>query len=113
MKRLLVLLLLTAGGCASHRGIEPKGALADPASLQAKESLGDAASAAAWPELDWWKRFGDAQLDSLIEEGLAGAPNIRLAQARLDQAVAAARVAGAPLEPQLGASADMTRQRFS
>jgi outer membrane protein TolC len=79
--------------------------------LKAETSIGQGDG--AWPELDWWKRFGDPQLDALIEEGLAGSPNIRLAQARLDQANAAARIAGAGRTPQLGASGDVTRQRFS
>lgn len=114
MTRLVAaLLLFFAGGCASYRDIEPRGAPADPASLEARQSLQDAPADAAWPPLDWWKRFGDRQLDALIEEGLSGSPDIRLARARLDQALAAARIAGAPLEPQVGAAADLTRQRFS
>jgi NodT family efflux transporter outer membrane factor (OMF) lipoprotein len=109
----LLALVALAAGCASPRGLAPKAALADPASFAARESLQDEAGAAAWPELDWWKRFGDPQLDALIDEGLAGSPGIRLARARLDEALAAAQVAGAPLAPQLGAGADATRQRFS
>jgi outer membrane protein TolC len=94
-------------------GIEPRSAVTDPARLEAEKTLADAQADAAWPELTWWKRFGDPQLDRLIEEGLAGSPNIRLAQARLDQAKAAALIAHAPLSPQVGASGDLTRQRFS
>ena len=111
MKRWVLFAVLLAG-CASHRGVEPKSAPTDPAALKAEASLGQAQTD-AWPQLDWWKRFGDPQLDSLIEEGLGGSPNIRLARARLDQAMAAASIARAPLSPQVGASADMTRQRFS
>src|SRR4051812_38484370 len=105
--------LVLLAGCASHHGIEPKSALTDPATLQAQKALGEAKADASWPELDWWKRFGDAQLDALIEEGIAGSPNSRLTQARLDQASAAARIAQASLSPQVGASADVTHQRFS
>jgi NodT family efflux transporter outer membrane factor (OMF) lipoprotein len=112
MRRGALFLLLLVAGCASFRGIEPRSKVTDPATLKAEESLAQA-NTEAWPELTWWKRFGDPQLDALIEEGLGGSPNIRLAQARLDQASAAARIARAPLGPQVGASGDLTRQRFS
>lgn len=109
-----VVLVAALAGCASYRGIEPKSQPADPQSLQAAESLrGISAENRQWPSLDWWKRFGDPQLDALEDEALAGSPGMRLARARLDQALAAARVAGAPLRPQAGAGVDVTRQRFS
>jgi NodT family efflux transporter outer membrane factor (OMF) lipoprotein len=112
MRHAVIAVLLLAG-CASYKGVEPSSAAIDPNTLAAEKALGAADKDAAWPELAWWKRFGDPQLDSLIEEGLSGSPNIRLARARLDQASAAARIAQASLSPQVGASADVTRQRFS
>jgi NodT family efflux transporter outer membrane factor (OMF) lipoprotein len=111
--RAAVIGFLLLAGCASYKGVEPRSTVTDAASLEAHKSLGDGTAEGAWPELTWWKRFGDAQLDALIDEGLAGSPNIRLAQARLDHANAAARIAKAPLSPQVGASGDVTRQRFS
>jgi NodT family efflux transporter outer membrane factor (OMF) lipoprotein len=111
MMRSAIVALAAVAGCASYSGIEPRSTVTDPSALKAETSIGQGDG--AWPELDWWKRFGDPQLDALIEEGLAGSPNIRLAQARLDQANAAARIAGAVRTPQVGASGDLTRQRFS
>jgi NodT family efflux transporter outer membrane factor (OMF) lipoprotein len=105
-------LVVALAGCASDAGLEHRGSPLDPAALEASQTLGEG-SAAAWPELDWWKRFGDPQLDRLVAEGLAGSPNLRLARARVDQALGAARVANAALGPQLGASAELSRQRFS
>jgi NodT family efflux transporter outer membrane factor (OMF) lipoprotein len=105
--------LLLVAGCASYRGIEHRSFPAEPASLEAERSLAAAPADGAWPELDWWKRFGDAELDRLIDEGVSGSPNLRLAQARLDEARAAAVVAGAARWPQVNATADVTRQRFS
>jgi NodT family efflux transporter outer membrane factor (OMF) lipoprotein len=106
------ILAIAAAGCASNKGLEPRSAPLDPAALEAQRSLGEG-PAAAWPELDWWKRFGDPQLDRLVEEGLAGSPNVRLARARVDQALGAAQVAHAPLSPQVGAGAQVDRTRFS
>ena len=44
---------------------------------------------AAWPGDGWWRAYGDAQLDALIEEALRGSPDLDLAQARLHAAMAA------------------------
>ena len=34
----------------------------------------------------WWREFGDARLDALIEEALRGNPSLGVAQARLRRA---------------------------
>jgi NodT family efflux transporter outer membrane factor (OMF) lipoprotein len=39
-----------------------------------------------WPTQDWWRAYNDPQLTALIEEGLAGAPDVAAALARLHQA---------------------------
>jgi NodT family efflux transporter outer membrane factor (OMF) lipoprotein len=61
------------------------------------------APAAAWPTQDWWIVYGDAQLNALIDEALKGAPDLRVAQARLTEARAEAEQAGAALLPSVGA----------
>src|SRR5262252_3178764 len=104
-------LLLAA--CASPGGLAPKSSAIDPASLQAGRSLSAAQVSHDWPAVDWWKRFGDAQLDALIEEALAGNPSISAARARLERVAALAGVAGAPLTPHVSAGADRNRQRYS
>ena len=105
--------LLTAG-CASFDGIAPRAKRADAASLAANRWLaGAATSPAAWPGTDWWQRFGDPQLDLLIAEALAGSPGMSSARARIDKAMALAAYSGAALSPQVGAGADLTRQRYS
>ena len=95
MRSVAIVLALLLAGCASYRGIEHRSTPADPAALEAGQSLQrEPAADGAWPRLDWWKQFGDPQLDALIDEGIAGSPGVRLARARLDQALAAARVVG-------------------
>jgi NodT family efflux transporter outer membrane factor (OMF) lipoprotein len=100
--------------CASPEGLHPTARKLDAASLQAGESLGPASlSAAAWPTQEWWRRYGDPQLDALVAEALAHSPSLRLAQARIRQAAAFAGAAQAAAGPQLGASVRSNRQEFS
>lgn len=105
---------LLAVGCASFDRLVPKSIGTDLASLAASRSLAGARlSPAAWPTAAWWQRFGDAQLDALIAEALAGNPGVGSARARIDRAVALAASSGAALAPQAGAGADITRQHYS
>jgi NodT family efflux transporter outer membrane factor (OMF) lipoprotein len=113
MRRAALFLALGLAGCASYRGIEHRSSPADPAALEATKSLAAEAPGGEWPALDWWKHYGDPQLDRLEDEALAASPSLRLARARLDAALAAAQVAGAPLKPEVTASGDLGRQRFS
>ena len=72
-----------------------------------------AAPARAWPSDAWWSAYGDAQLDALMAEALAGSPNLAEAQARLARAQAAAQVSDAARGPQVGANASATQQKQS
>src|SRR6185369_14612303 len=101
-------------GCVSYRGIDPKAQPAEASSLAASQSLGQAAVAnGQWPAAEWWKRLGDAQLDQLVSEALAGSPNIRAAIAREDSALAAATIVGAQQGLGVTAGYDLTRQLLS
>ena len=102
-----------AAGCASFEGIAPKSERTDPAALASRAALADARPSGAWPAADWWTRFGDPQLDRLIEEALAGNPGMAGARARIERARALAANYGAALEPQAGAGASIVRQRYS
>ncbi|MCE1172511.1 MAG: efflux transporter outer membrane subunit, partial [Azovibrio sp.] len=72
-----------------------------------------AAPATTWPDDRWWQHYGDPQLDALIQEGLATAPDMAIAAARLRAAEASRQVAGAPLLPQVSANGSVTEQRQS
>ena len=61
----------------------------------------------------WWKAYGDPQLDSLIEEGLAGSPSVAIADARLRRARAAQDSARGSLAPTVSASSSFTEQKQS
>ena len=71
----------------------------------------DAAAASPWPEAGWWHAFGSAQLDELIAEAERNNDDLAGAIARVREADAQARIAGAPLFPTLDLGADATRER--
>jgi NodT family efflux transporter outer membrane factor (OMF) lipoprotein len=66
------------------------------------------------PPAAWWTEFGDERLDRLIDGVLANNHDLAAAAARVDQAAAQARMAGAALSPAIGAGAgfNRTRQNF-
>jgi NodT family efflux transporter outer membrane factor (OMF) lipoprotein len=105
-------LLLAA--CASMKGVEPQGTLREASSVAADRSLaGTAVSPAAWPKTDWWKEFGDPQLDTLMDEALSTSPTLAVAAARTRKALALAAIDKAALSPQVDLGASIERQHFS
>ncbi|HEY0627905.1 MAG TPA: efflux transporter outer membrane subunit [Sphingomicrobium sp.] len=106
MKRAVVLALLLTG-CTTVGPDYRAPEVAVPAGY-----LEPSASGAA--ELDyWWRGFGDAQLVGLVEQALRQNLDVELAAARIREARAQERVAGAGASPQVGAEASVTRQRIS
>src|SRR5262245_54147459 len=89
--------LAVLAGCASYSGIAPKASLVEPT------SAGVEAAAATAPGVDsaWWRGFGEPALDVLVERSLEGNPSLRVAQARLERAAAAAEGADAARMPQV------------
>jgi NodT family efflux transporter outer membrane factor (OMF) lipoprotein len=77
-----------------------------PASYAAQKALG-APTATAWPSDDWWTAYNDPQLTTLIEEALKGAPDLKVAEARVRQARAQTEVQGAALLPTVTASGNI------
>jgi NodT family efflux transporter outer membrane factor (OMF) lipoprotein len=59
----------------------------------------------------WWRAFGDEELDALIAEALTDNFDLRVAWDRLIQAEAIARKADAPLLPQVDLTAGARRSR--
>lgn len=57
----------------------------------------------------FWRGFGDAELDALIDRALAANGDVRIAQARLQEARANQGEANAAGLPEIGASAGVTR----
>jgi len=68
-------------------------------------------TAAEWPSADWWKSFNSPTLNDLMDQARTANDDIAAAIARIRQADAQARIAGAPLLPSVGVEADGTRAR--
>ncbi|HWF76616.1 MAG TPA: efflux transporter outer membrane subunit [Caulobacteraceae bacterium] len=68
-------------------------------------------AAQAWPSPDWWRGFRSPELDALIELARAQNLDIAAAIARVRQADAQVRIAGAALLPTVNATATGNYQR--
>jgi NodT family efflux transporter outer membrane factor (OMF) lipoprotein len=64
-----------------------------------------------WPSADWWHGFGSQTLDDLIAEAQRSNDDLAAAIARVEEADAQARIAGAALLPAVNFGADASRQR--
>jgi NodT family efflux transporter outer membrane factor (OMF) lipoprotein len=101
--RALVLALVLLGGCAL-KAPPPREDIAKQALPNFK--VPEAFQGAAQPiEQGWLKSFNDPQLDALIAETLAYNPDLQVAAARVEQAAAQVKLAGATLKPQVNALA--------
>lgn len=100
--------VLTLSGCADGSGIAARSKPVDAVSVGLDTTL-----SAPQVGTDWWKAFGDAKLDALVEQALAGNPGIRVAQARFDQAGAAVAGARSADGLHVNGSADVTREHLS
>jgi NodT family efflux transporter outer membrane factor (OMF) lipoprotein len=108
---LLAVSLALASGCAQIPRLDP------PPAMRKIDDFGSsnafAAPVAAWPGDQWWRAYGDPQLDALIEEALHNAPELDLAQARLKAAAAQVQGAGATRLPEVTASAEIAEAKQS
>lgn len=68
---------------------------------------------AGWPAADWWKAYGDDQLDQLVDLALRQAPDLAIAQSRLGSAEQSIRAAAAQAGLNINGNAQVSRQRLS
>jgi multidrug efflux system outer membrane protein len=80
--------------------------------LEAPERFELAESEAAL-EANWWKQFGDATLDALVQRALASNFDLRLAALRLREARAIVTIAGGEARPQADVGGAFARREAS
>lgn len=108
MKRLIVLAAAAAAGCTTVGPDYQRPALDLPREFAAASQPGEPQIAA-----DWWKLYGDPQLEGLVAATLAGNADLRLAAARVEEAEAALREAGAAFYPEVSGGYGYARNRVS
>ena len=104
-RRSITLLLLTSalGGCSLWNEFT-KPAVDQPVNWQST-----ADGSGVWPDTTWWQNFGMAELDRLVVEASAGNLDLRAAVARVAQAQANAKIAGAAIYPTVGVDSTVVR----
>ena len=111
---LVVLAALAAlaplSGCSTHPEIQPSLQRLDGERLGVQ---GAEPAPVAQDLSPWWEAYGDARLSALIQQALAGNPNMQAAVARLQRVAAQERFTRGADLPQLQASAEVDRQRFT
>jgi NodT family efflux transporter outer membrane factor (OMF) lipoprotein len=110
---LLCAFVVLTAACSTTGGIRPRSALVNASHLQAGNTITSLGRDTTWPSAGWWSALNDPQLDNLIRQAISLQPDLQAAHSRLDMAQYQARVAGAPLEPQLNADMDISRERFA
>lgn len=103
---------LLLAGCAAVPKLGPRPEPLAAAQVVASRSLAGNPEA-QWPAEGWWRAYGDPQLDALIAEGLANAPDVAAAQARFARAAALAKQARGPLFPRVDVQGQLGKQRSS
>ena len=105
-----IMVAVWVAACSGVGDLSPSGKLVEPGTLAVDKSFANAAIAA--PDPHWWRVFGDSQLTALIEEALQANPGLKVAEARLTGARAAASLATANRMPQIAANFQGDRERF-
>ena len=103
--------MLPLGGCLLS-GDKPDPALDIPQAYDGGPK-NPALAEAAVPALDWWRGFRSKELTEVIEEARQANLDIAAAVARIVQADAQSRIAGAPLLPGVNLNGGATRSRAS
>lgn len=103
----LIVLLPLASACSLAPDPAPP-ALAAP---QGWRAAGEAAPGTI--DAEWWRAFGDPELDALVDEALAANRDLLTAIAVVDESRALARIAGADRLPGIDLGASSSRSRAS
>lgn len=116
MRRLTLLfgLSLLCTACASIGPDYIRPPMTDlPAAWKTEPGWQSASPADTEPKKEWWKDFGDKQLDEFETNCLRDNPSLQSAVARLDQALAQSNAQTASLYPTIGLNTGISRSRIS
>ncbi|MBJ7313042.1 efflux transporter outer membrane subunit [Rugamonas sp. CCM 8940] len=112
--------LLAVAGCQTGKDIHPQATPLQLDTIQAGQSITTQANTtaaghpapAALAAADWWRSYGDPQLERLLGALAEQAPDIALAEARIRRAQAAVDTIGAADAVQINANASAALEHF-
>ncbi len=107
----LLLAATALSACATLPPPSPAKVAKTPASYASAQTL--SGPARDWPTDAWWTAYGDAQLNSLMSEALAGSPSLALAEARVRKAEAIVTITHSQSSPNLKADLGVEEMKQS
>jgi len=107
----VIALAATLTACAHVPELGAKPDVKAPTAYASAQSF--QAPARDWPAQDWWTAYGDAQLNSLVEQALKSSPTLAQAQARLDKAQGQVQTAKGQRAPQVDFNAQAAEVKQS
>ena len=102
----------TIVGCISTHGIAPQEQRLGNDQLATDAAIQSANRDAKWPAEQWWRAFGDPQLNTWVQTALDNSPSLSEAEARVRMALSMAGVAESAESPQVSADASLTRHKW-
>ncbi len=115
------LLILSLAGCAvgpdfvrpAPPAVDRYSREADPTGTASADGRSQHFAKGAVVPSDWWHLFGSAELDNIVQEAFAANPTLQASQAGLRQSQEYLRAGYGVFYPQLDASFEATRQKYS
>lgn len=105
-------LSLSLSGCIGTWGIAPQSKTLQANQLATDTAIREADRDAHWPAQQWWRAYGDPQLDRWMDLAVAGSPSLAMAAARVRQAKAMAGVVESAERLQANGEATLKRHNW-
>ncbi|MCP3752353.1 efflux transporter outer membrane subunit [Pseudomonas sp. SBB6] len=103
---------LTLSGCIGTWGIAPQSKTLQANTLTTDAAIRDAALDAHWPDQQWWRAYGDPQLDRWIALAVQDSPTLAMAVARVREAKAMAGVVESAEKLQVNGQSTLKRHNW-
>ena len=108
-----ILCAVLLNACAGMKDIFPRAKTINANDLEVGKIVKEADLLGAWPSEDWWKVYGDPQLDALIQKGLAENPTVKIAIDRVMLSQSVVENRQAQTMPSVNADASLINERFT
>ncbi|MHA6161953.1 efflux transporter outer membrane subunit [Pseudomonas sichuanensis] len=105
-------LSLSLSGCIGTWGIAPQSKTIHANQLTTDAAIREAARDAHWPAQQWWRAYGDPQLNAWVALALQGSPSMAMAAARVREAKAMAGVVESAERFQANGQASLKRHNW-